>query len=143
MDHGWHYVAAPRLYPFLPRFPRVCTRGYTPLPLRGRQKRNIKRCALGSKWIHNVIRLQSGIMKTRLVRIGNSQGIRIPKTLIEQSGLQDEVEVTMKGNSLIIRPASNPREGWAEAFEKMARSGGDALLDAEVVNDFDKAEWEW
>ncbi|HET6879846.1 MAG TPA: AbrB/MazE/SpoVT family DNA-binding domain-containing protein [Pirellulales bacterium] len=82
-------------------------------------------------------------MKTRLVRIGNSQGIRIPKTLIEQSGLRDEVEITMKGNSLIIRPASNPREGWAEAFEEMARSGDDALLDAEVVNDFDKAEWEW
>jgi antitoxin MazE len=68
-------------------------------------------------------------MKTGLVRIGNSKGLRIPKSLISQSGLQDEVEITLKGNSLIIRPASNPREGWAEAFEQMARRGDDALLD--------------
>lgn len=73
-------------------------------------------------------------MKTRLVRIGNSKGIRIPKALIDQSGLRDEVEITLKGNSLVIRPASNPREGWAEAFEEMARRGDDTLLDDEVAN---------
>jgi antitoxin MazE len=82
-------------------------------------------------------------MKTRLVRIGNSKGIRIPKALIEQSGLQDEVEITLRGKSLVIRPASNPREGWAEAFEEMARRGDDVLLDGEVVNEFDEREWEW
>jgi antitoxin MazE len=82
-------------------------------------------------------------MKTRLVRIGNSKGLRIPKSLISQSGLQDEVEITLKGNSLIIRPASNPREGWAEAFEQMARRGDDALLNGDVANEFDETEWEW
>lgn len=82
-------------------------------------------------------------MKTRLVRIGNSKGIRIPKALIDQSGLQDEVEITLKGNSLVIRPASNPREGWAEAFEEMARRGDDTLLDDEVANEFDRTEWQW
>lgn len=82
-------------------------------------------------------------MKTRLVRIGNSKGIRIPKVLIDQSGLQDEVEIILKGNSLLIRPASNPREGWVEAFRKMARHGDDKLLDDEAVNEFDRSEWQW
>jgi len=82
-------------------------------------------------------------MKTRLVRIGNSKGIRIPKALIEQSGLKDEVEITLKGDSLVIRPASNPRAGWAEAFDEMVRRGDDILLDGDVVNEFDETEWEW
>lgn len=82
-------------------------------------------------------------MKTRLVRIGNSKGIRIPKTLIDQSGLQEEVEITLKGKSLVIRPACGPREGWAEAFEKMARHSEDVLVGGDIVNDFDHAEWEW
>lgn len=82
-------------------------------------------------------------MKTRLVRIGNSKGVRIPKALIDQSGLEDEVEITLKGNSLVIRPASNPRDGWAEAFEEMARRGDDTLLDDEVANEFDRTEWQW
>jgi antitoxin MazE len=82
-------------------------------------------------------------VKTRLVRIGNSRGIRIPKALIEQSGLQDEVEIALKGNSLVIRAASHPREGWAEALEEMARRGDDALLDGELVDEFDQTEWEW
>jgi antitoxin MazE len=64
---------------------------------------------------------------TRIVRIGNSQGIRIPKLLIEQTGLSGEVEISVAENSLIIRPATKPRAGWAEAFQKMAQRG----------------EWQW
>lgn len=82
-------------------------------------------------------------MKTRIIRIGNSKGVRIPKTMIEQAKLQDEVEIAVKDDSLIIRPAAKPRAGWAEAFEEMARRGDDALLDPEVVNEFDETEWEW
>lgn len=82
-------------------------------------------------------------MKTRLVRIGNSRGIRIPKTLIEQSGLTDDVEISLKGDALMIRPASHPRDGWAEAFKQMAHRGDDALLDANATSYFDENEWEW
>lgn len=82
-------------------------------------------------------------MKTRIIRIGNSKGIRIPETMIEQAKLRDEVEIAVKGASLVIRPASKPREGWAEAFEEMARRGDDVLLDRETVNGFDETEWEW
>ena len=52
-------------------------------------------------------------MKARIVRIGNSKGIRIPKPLLDQTGLQGEVEIQAKNGSLIIRPTRKPRAGWA------------------------------
>jgi antitoxin MazE len=84
-------------------------------------------------------------MKTRIIRIGNSQGIRIPKPLLEQTGLRGEVEITARDDSLIIRPARGPREGWAAAFQEMARRGDDALLDdpAPSLSSWDEDEWEW
>jgi antitoxin MazE len=84
-------------------------------------------------------------MKTRIVRIGNSQGIRIPKSLLEQTGLQGEVEITAQEDSLVIRPARKPRAGWAEAFREMARRGDDALLDdvSPILSEWDAEEWEW
>jgi antitoxin MazE len=84
-------------------------------------------------------------MKTRIVRIGNSQGIRIPKPILEQTGLQGEVEIVVDNHSLVIRPIKKPREGWAQAFQEMARHGEDALLDPDVpsLTSWDEEEWEW
>jgi antitoxin MazE len=84
-------------------------------------------------------------MRTRIVRIGNSQGIRIPKPLLEQTGLRDEVEVSVQDDALIIRPARKPRAGWADAFREMARRGDDALLDdvPPSLTSWDEDEWEW
>ena len=84
-------------------------------------------------------------MKTRVVRIGNSQGIRIPKALLEQTGLHGEVEISAKDDSLIIRPVRRPREGWAAAFQEMARRGDDAPLDdvAPSLSSWDEDDWEW
>jgi antitoxin MazE len=84
-------------------------------------------------------------MKARLVRIGNSQGIRIPKPLLEQAGLQDEVEIEVEGNRLVILPLRHPRAGWDEAFQAMARQGDDALLDDGdlLPTRWDEEEWEW
>lgn len=83
-------------------------------------------------------------VKTRIIRIGNSQGIRIPKPLLEQSGLQGEVELEIKDKTIIIHPATASREGWDEAFQTMAEHGDDALLDADVIaSDWDEEEWEW
>jgi antitoxin MazE len=84
-------------------------------------------------------------MKARLVRIGNSQGVRIPKPLLEQTGLQDEVEIEVEGNRLVIFAHSHPRAGWDEAFQAMSRQGDDALLDEGVLlpTQWDEEEWEW
>jgi antitoxin MazE len=84
-------------------------------------------------------------MKTHIVRIGNSQGVRIPKPLLEQTGLQGEVEITAEDRALVIRPVKKPRDGWAVAFREMARRGDDALLEdvTPALSHWDEDEWEW
>lgn len=82
-------------------------------------------------------------MKTRLIRIGNSQGIRIPRPLLEQAGLEGELEIRAEAKSLVIQSAKKPREGWAESFEKMAQQGDDILDDVPGQSSWDEANWEW
>jgi antitoxin MazE len=81
-------------------------------------------------------------MKTDLVRIGNSRGVRIPKPIIEQCGFRDTVELSIENNRLVISPHRRPREGWEEAFRKIAGVQKDELL-LPGPNDFDNEEWEW
>jgi antitoxin MazE len=83
-------------------------------------------------------------VKTRIVSIGNSRGIRIPKLLLEQTGLSGEVEIIAEGPALVIQPARRPRAGWAAAFQEMARRGDDASPDdAPTTSAWDEGEWEW
>jgi antitoxin MazE len=86
-------------------------------------------------------------MKTRIVRIGNSQGIRIPKALIEEAGLSGEVEICVQDASLVIKPVVKPRAraGWATAFESMVMHGDDTPIDQEspTSNSWDESEWKW
>lgn len=82
-------------------------------------------------------------MKTRLVRIGNSRGVRLPKPLITQAGLTEEVELTVRGNTIVIVAQRSPRDGWAEAARRLHAEGSDQLLDAPTPTRFDEAEWQW
>ncbi len=85
----------------------------------------------------------SATIRTRIVKIGNSQGVRIPKTLLEQSGIHAEVEIEVVGEVLTIRTASRSRTGWEEAFAKMASQHDDVLLDEVNNTNWDRVEWEW
>lgn len=82
-------------------------------------------------------------IRTRFVRIGNSRGLRIPKVLIDQLNLGGEVEVTIQGERLVVQSATQQRKGWDKAFQSMAKSGDDVLLDEMVPTDFDESEWTW
>jgi antitoxin MazE len=82
-------------------------------------------------------------MKTQLVRIGNSRGVRIPKPLIEQAGLTDQVELELQGNTIVITARSTTRSGWAEAALRLRAVGGDELLDPPTATRFDETEWKW
>lgn len=82
-------------------------------------------------------------MKARLVRIGNSRGIRLPKPLIEQAGLIEEVELRIQSGAITIRPATGAREGWAEAAKLMRTRGDDQMLDPPTPTRFDEEEWTW
>jgi antitoxin MazE len=82
-------------------------------------------------------------MKTRLVRIGNSRGIRLPKPLIEEAGLEEEVELRVREGAILILPSRSPRTGWADAAREIQKRGADRLLDAPTPTRFDEDEWEW
>jgi antitoxin MazE len=84
-------------------------------------------------------------MKTRIVRIGNSQGIRIPKPYLERSNLVEEVEMEARDNEIVIRAAKQPRQDWESAFRAMAERGGDELLDKDLVSQtqWDQTDWQW
>jgi len=83
------------------------------------------------------------IARTRIVRIGNSRGIRVPKGLLEQAQLPDEVELQAERGRLVVRAARGPREGWAAAAKAMRARGDDELLDAPTRTRFDDTEWQW
>ena len=81
--------------------------------------------------------------KTKLIRIGNSRGVRIPKSMIEQLGLEGDLTLDLRPDGLLIRPVSSARAGWAEQFQAMASRGDDRLLDAVAPDTTcDKEQWE-
>ena len=82
-------------------------------------------------------------IRTRIVKIGNSQWVPIPKLLLEQSGIHTDVEIEVQGDHLTIWTASCLRAGWDEAFAAMAEQHDDALLDDVISTDWDHAEWDW
>lgn len=82
-------------------------------------------------------------MKARLIRIGNSRGIRLPKPVIDELGMTDEVDMEVRADSLVIRPSQGTRAGWAEAAVALAAEQGRGLLDAPTSTRFDDEEWTW
>ncbi len=83
------------------------------------------------------------MIRSKVVKIGNSRGIRIPRTILEQAGLTDEVEMTVEGNKLIIQASRHPRQGWEDLFAEMAKYGDDQLLDEAPPTQWDEEEWTW
>jgi antitoxin MazE len=82
-------------------------------------------------------------MKTRLVRIGNSRGLRLPKPLIEEAGLKEEVEITLRDGALVITSAEHPRAGWGAAVKLLLERREDYVWDDSAPTRFDDEEWEW
>jgi antitoxin MazE len=81
--------------------------------------------------------------KTRIVRIGNSRGIRVPKLLLEQADLPDEVELRAEPGRIVVSAATRPRTGWAAKARAMHNRGDDVLLDDTTPTTFDLADWRW
>jgi len=84
-------------------------------------------------------------MRARVIKIGNSQGLRIPKAILEQTGIMDDVEIEVEKNRIIIRPVKNARAGWDKAFKTMGEKGDDAPLfdETDISNSWDEEEWQW
>ena len=82
-------------------------------------------------------------MKSRIVQIGNSRGIRLPKVLIEEAQLEEEVELEAEPGRIVIRSGTRPRAGWAAAARRMRERDEDRLLDPTTPTRFDGKEWKW
>ncbi len=85
-------------------------------------------------------------MKTKIIRIGNSQGVRIPKPLIVNSGITEDIEMILRDNEIILRPIDTVRKDWEASFQKMAEQGDDVLLDQKETDkpsEWDNSEWTW
>jgi antitoxin MazE len=83
-------------------------------------------------------------MKTTLIPIGNSRGVRIPKPFIQQCGLTDQVEMDVQDCMILIHAPRQTRAGWGTAFARMARAGDDKLLDGQQTSArWDEEEWQW
>ncbi len=84
------------------------------------------------------------VATTRIIRIGNSRGIRVPKLLLDQADLPDEVELRAEPGRLVVSAVGRPREGWAAAARAMRGRGDDVLLDAAAPpTRFDRTDWQW
>jgi antitoxin MazE len=83
------------------------------------------------------------VVRSKVVKIGNSRGIRIPRALLEQAGLSDDVEMIVQGDKLIIHSARRPRQGWDAQFASMAKQVDDRLLDEVTPTHWDEEEWMW
>jgi antitoxin MazE len=82
-------------------------------------------------------------VKTRIVRIGNSRGIRVPKVLLDQADLPDEVELRAEPGRLVVSAATRPRAAWAAKARSMRQRGEDGLLDEATPTRFDATDWRW
>jgi antitoxin MazE len=85
----------------------------------------------------------NNVTKTRIVRIGNSRGVRIPKVWLEQLDLDGEVELSVHRDRVVIRSARCPRQGWDEQFRTMHERGDDRPVDEFPPSAWDAQEWEW
>jgi len=87
----------------------------------------------------------SRIIKSKIVRIGNSQGVRIPHFLLQQLHLANEVEMTIQDDQLVIRAARKPRQDWEARFSRVLSAQVEPSGEENFpqLSDWDGTEWTW
>lgn len=80
-------------------------------------------------------------METSIIRIGNSKGLRLSKTILEKYNIKDKVELIFEKGQIILKPISKPRNNWEKKFKEMAEQGDDKILMNEVFEDENLEEW--
>ncbi len=74
-------------------------------------------------------------MQVSVVQIGNSKGIRLSKTILEKYQIADKVELLLENDYIVLKPLTEPRKNWDEAFAEMHQNGDDKLLIDSVFED--------
>lgn len=74
-------------------------------------------------------------MKVKIIQIGNSHGIRLSKSILEQYQIEEYMEIKLEKDHIKLIPLKLPRQGWDEAFAQMHETGDDQLLMPDVFDD--------
>jgi antitoxin MazE len=80
-------------------------------------------------------------METAIIKIGNSKGLRLSKTILEKYNIKDKVEIILEMGQIVLKPIESPRKNWESSFEKMNKDGDDKMLMNDVFNDENFEEW--
>jgi antitoxin MazE len=87
------------------------------------------------------------MVTVKLRNIGNSKGIIIPKEMIAQCNMEENVTIEVKDQQLIIRKAESPQIQWDTAFNNCNHESAEEKIDAQSMGDFpnqfDEEEWQW
>lgn len=83
-------------------------------------------------------------MHLKIVPIGNSYGVKIPKTILSGLHIKKEVELQIENGAILLRlPKNKPRVEWEKSFRLMTSSKDDKLLEGNTPTEFDNNEWKW
>ena len=82
------------------------------------------------------------IMKAQIIKIGNSHGIRIPKSVLEETRISGEVELDVTPEGILIRKTKKVRGDWESIFKSLSETDDDLNL-TDARTDFAKKEWQW
>ena len=66
-------------------------------------------------------------METAIIKIGNSKGLRLSKTILDKYNIKDKVQIILEEGQIIIKPIETPRQNWETAFEKMSKESDDKM----------------
>lgn len=80
-------------------------------------------------------------IKTQIIKIGNSKGLRLSKAILDRYNIKDKVELIFEDNQIILKPIDEPRKGWRDAYKKMAERGEDRLVIDDIFDDENFDEW--
>lgn len=81
-------------------------------------------------------------MEVSIIKIGNSKGLRLSKSILEKYQIKDKVEVILEEGQIVLKPIDQPRKGWDQAFRKMRKNGDDQLLIDDVFEDESFDQWD-
>jgi antitoxin MazE len=83
-----------------------------------------------------------GIMEVSIIKIGNSKGLRLSKSILDKYQIKDKVEVILEEGQIVLKPIDQPRKGWDQAFKKMHENGDDQLLIDDVFEEESFDQWD-
>ena len=82
-------------------------------------------------------------MRTNIIQIGNSQGIRIPKPVLQHCHLEGEIELEVRGEEVVLHALRKPRQDWEKKIKEADSLKKSKIENLDFQNEWDEEEWQW